>query len=298
MPFPKGHLAYKGTEKTRFNKGQVPWNKGLTKSDPRVAKYSKGQSERMRGRKRRPETIEKMRKYMLGNTWGFKKEHTPWNKDKKGLYKQNLSEEQIKKKSLSRLGKKLSKETRNRMSLSRKGIVFSEETKRKMSMAKKGKPNPKMSVIQKERWAKGYISPSIFKKGMIPKNKGKDSRVVTKCITCGKDILAYSCGKRRICSIKCTPRGEKSPHWKTGVAFYLIRNKRIRENGGSHTLDEWETLKAQYNWTCPCCKKRVELVKDHIIPVARGGSNNIENIQPLCRSCNAKKHVQIIKYEK
>lgn len=31
-------------------KGRVAWNKGLTKSDPRVAKYSEGISARMKGR--------------------------------------------------------------------------------------------------------------------------------------------------------------------------------------------------------------------------------------------------------
>ena len=77
------------------------------------------------------------------------------------------------------------------------------------------------------------------------------------------------------------------------------RNRRIIENGGFHTANEWETLKAQYNWTCPCCKEsepKIKLTKDHIISLLRGGSNNIENIQPLCMPCNRKKHTQIIKY--
>lgn len=75
--------------------------------------------------------------------------------------------------------------------------------------------------------------------------------------------------------------------------------KRLKNVGNSHTFEEWETLKAQYNWTCPCCKKRepeVSLTEDHIIPLSKGGSDNIENIQPLCRSCNCKKHTKIIKY--
>ena len=69
---------------------------------------------------------------------------------------------------------------------------------------------------------------------------------------------------------------------------------RIRkyEADGSFTPQEWETLKAQYNWTCPHCGKRepeIKLTIDHIIPLSRGGSNNIENIQPLCGICNSKK---------
>lgn len=68
---------------------------------------------------------------------------------------------------------------------------------------------------------------------------------------------------------------------------------------GSHTLGEWETLKAQYNWVCPSCGRKepeIKLTEDHIIPLKKGGSNNIENIQPLCGPCNSKKNTKIIKY--
>lgn len=78
------------------------------------------------------------------------------------------------------------------------------------------------------------------------------------------------------------------------------RRALLKNTHGSFTLKEWETLKAQYNWTCPCCKKSepdTKLTIDHIIPISKGGSNNIENIQPLCKSCNCKKSAKIIKYD-
>jgi hypothetical protein len=102
-------------------------------------------------------------------------------------------------------------------------------------------------------------------------------------------------------------RGDNSnPMWKGGISTYerkvFLNNRRraLKNNAdGNHTEDEWKTLKAQYNWICPSCHKKepeIKLSEDHIIPLSKGGSDNIENIQPLCRSCNSIKHANIIKY--
>lgn len=96
--------------------------------------------------------------------------------------------------------------------------------------------------------------------------------------------------------------GEKCHLWKGGITPYykIIRKTRLSKAGGFHSKKEWENMKAQYNWTCPCCKKsepKITLSKDHIIPVSKGGSDNIENIQPLCRICNSRKNVKVIRYE-
>lgn len=44
---------------------------------------------------------------------------------------------------------------------------------------------------------------------------------------------------------------------------------------------------------CPCCKKPIvrqgDLSIDHIIPKAHGGSDDIENLQPMHRDCNCDK---------
>ena len=48
---------------------------------------------------------------------------------------------------------------------------------------------------------------------------------------------------------------------------------------------------------CPCCGKKKKLTEDHIIPIKKNGTDYINNIQPLCQSCNSKKHIKIIFFE-
>jgi 5-methylcytosine-specific restriction endonuclease McrA len=72
---------------------------------------------------------------------------------------------------------------------------------------------------------------------------------------------------------------------------------------GSYTTAEWQTLIAQYD-RCPMCRRLwIEIpplptgasviTADHIVPISKGGSNSIENIQPLCYSCNSKKGAKV-----
>lgn len=102
-------------------------------------------------------------------------------------------------------------------------------------------------------------------------------------------------------------KGAKSYLWKGGITTYerkLWLNNRRRAkkfgNGGSHSQTEWEKLKERYNHTCPCCKRaepEIKLTRDHIVPLTLGGSDNIENIQPLCQSCNSKKRTKCTRYD-
>ena len=67
------------------------------------------------------------------------------------------------------------------------------------------------------------------------------------------------------------------------------RYARERNAEGSHTLREWNDLKEKFDFKCAHCGERKPLTKDHIKPLSKGGSDYIENIQPLCRNCNSKK---------
>ena len=107
---------------------------------------------------------------------------------------------------------------------------------------------------------------------------------------------------------------EVNRRWrKNNIAIILELNRKrlLKKKGvtGSHTDEEWKELKIKHYYSCALCgisekKLRkiwkgthfVNLTRDHIIPISKKGTDYIGNIQPLCVSCNAKKHNQI--YEK
>jgi len=56
---------------------------------------------------------------------------------------------------------------------------------------------------------------------------------------------------------------------------------------GTHSDAEWQQMTEAYGGCLVCGAE--DVTKDHIIPVYAGGSDSIQNIQPLCRRCNSSK---------
>lgn len=70
----------------------------------------------------------------------------------------------------------------------------------------------------------------------------------------------------------------------------LARRIRVKNAKGRYTRAEWYALCERYDYHCLCCARQFwSLAADHVIPLARGGRNDIFNIQPLCGLCNSKK---------
>lgn len=69
------------------------------------------------------------------------------------------------------------------------------------------------------------------------------------------------------------------------------RRARKRGAAGTHTAEEVIALLSKQKAKCAACGKGIRRAyhKDHIAPLARGGSNDIKNIQLLCAICNHKK---------
>ncbi len=66
---------------------------------------------------------------------------------------------------------------------------------------------------------------------------------------------------------------------------------------GCFTAEEFKALCESYGNRCLACGGiETSLEADHVVPLTKGGSDNISNIQPLCGSCNRKKFVNIVDY--
>lgn len=147
-----------------------------------------------------------------------------------------------------------------------KGLKLTETWKKNLSLSHKGKS----SWNGRKHSDEAKIKMSIAKKGKVPFNKTYPNDPI-------KQKQFVNWGKNRRNSII----------------------KRLRIESQSHTFGEWELLKKQYGYTCPCCRKseqEIKLTEDHIIPLSKGGSDVIENIQPLCLRCNLVKSSKIIRY--
>ena len=169
-----------------------------------------------------------------------------------------------------------------------KGVYTKTELhKRQISDSLRGR-----RVSPNTEFKKGEYQGFGFQKGKVGYWKGK------------KRPPFSNVWKERMSKVKT---GTRNAAWKDGVTkkpdywATMKHRRRTRKlgNGGTHTLGEWNKLKKQYAFTCPSCLKQepeVRLTQDHIVPISLGGSDDIQNIQPLCKRCNCKKNTKIIKY--
>ena len=58
----------------------------------------------------------------------------------------------------------------------------------------------------------------------------------------------------------------------------------------SFTKQQWDDTKLFFNNKCAYCGKELPLSQDHFIALSKGGEYTINNIVPVCHSCNSRKN--------
>ncbi|WP_221088071.1 HNH endonuclease signature motif containing protein [Deinococcus aquaedulcis] len=125
----------------------------------------------------------------------------------------------------------------------------------------------------------------------------EQNQPVRRCRKCSSDdfgiYTSSTTGKQRFYCRAC--RRERAETYR----------RRRLHNGGSHTRQEWLAL-LQSVTACPSCHRpwseiparpdrrfRAVWTKDHIIPVSAGGTDDLQNIQPLCYQCQFSKGARL-----
>lgn len=99
-------------------------------------------------------------------------------------------------------------------------------------------------------------------------------------------------GQRAIVAVQKAEWKRRNPE-KVAAISAAARHAR-RAAPGRFTAGQWRLLCAMYGHRCAACRSGGKLTPDHIVPVSRGGSNDIANIQPLCLDCNRRKATKAI----
>jgi 5-methylcytosine-specific restriction endonuclease McrA len=111
------------------------------------------------------------------------------------------------------------------------------------------------------------------------------------CVYCGRVAHRCLCDKPDSNICRFLERGEKSytptfrtTHYKRGVPPQIKKRERatMRKN---HKVWYQELVKSGGE-ACANCGATENLVVDHILPIAKGGLSEIDNLQLLCATCN------------
>ena len=95
--------------------------------------------------------------------------------------------------------------------------------------------------------------------------------------------------------VRTKKNNKKQYQQNESIRKYQYRSRCLRRNG---TL---QALLLRDGNNCLCCGVSFGETKptiDHIIPMSRGGTDDLENLQMLCAPCNARKGNRIICYRK
>jgi len=109
------------------------------------------------------------------------------------------------------------------------------------------------------------------------------------------ELIAYLAAWRKTHPQACAEHFNRwrQSHPDTVREVRLRRRARLANSEGEFMTAEFEELGREFNNRCVYCggseSEVGPLLPDHVIPLSKGGTNFIQNILPVCRSCNSRK---------
>lgn len=116
----------------------------------------------------------------------------------------------------------------------------------------------------------------LVKQAYLDKNREKNNEKTRCWRLANKD-------KRRVIQQKWREKNKELTNSYT--RNYIYRRKKAR---GTLTLQDTKTVYQSFQ-ICPYCNINKPDTIDHVIPLSKGGTNDLSNVVAVCRSCNSKK---------
>jgi len=142
-------------------------------------------------------------------------------------------------------------------------------------------------------WYKKWVKETNYKNNYYNNNKEKIKEKSREIYQCNKEKE-----KERTRVWKKNNR-EKINKWLSKPINRIKDNlRKYKRRGaiGKIEYSDWVDLCNKYENKCLCCGAKEKMTIDHVIPLILGGTNSIENVQPLCLSCNSKKGIKTTDY--
>lgn len=134
-----------------------------------------------------------------------------------------------------------------------------------------------------------------------------------KCVFCKQNLIFFVDGIHKNCEPYIKFKGKNIcekcalevvvPLYESncggGLMHVLFREllsgkfNRKRKPTISNYRKIFNELLHKYNFKCVCCGSKEKLSVDHIKPVSKGGTDDITNLQILCKSCNSSKGAKL-----
>jgi hypothetical protein len=105
-------------------------------------------------------------------------------------------------------------------------------------------------------------------------------------------------GKKLIICSKCKNKLENRVSNERFNEFFYSNNGSSIQTNGKFGREKIPASVKREVWQrdggkCVECGSKERIEYDHIIPISKGGSNTVRNLQLLCERCNRSKHAKI-----
>lgn len=137
------------------------------------------------------------------------------------------------------------------------------------------------SKLPEDHWALWFGKASAWTPPKVKPKREMPAFISNQCDECGKRFIEANHGSPSLrCSMRCVRRVAK-------------RARKARERGSVGTFRWVEVMRVWVAGGKRCGYCDVVMTEqpdpDHVVPISRGGRNDMGNILPCCRQCNTDK---------